>query len=619
MTTNNQLDQLIHSFADALNPPDELTLTEWADRYRILPGVSSSEEGPWRTSRFPFLKEIMNELSPDNPRQQIVVIKGAQLGFTEIALNWMLYTVDHNPAPMMYVQKTIDTVERFSKQRLQPSIEVCPRIAAKMMPERVSTGMRGRPGRSSSDTVRMKSFPGGIIILGGANSAASLRSAPIQDLILDEEDSYELDIEEEGSPSDIAIRRTANFPNRKILRMSSPTVKEISKIEAAFEEGDQRRYYVPCPHCKEKQVIYWRHIKWDTNQREEPTNVRMICEHCKQEIPERFKTWMLENGEWIAAQPGRATASFHLSSLYTPLGFYSWHDAAMDFVKATRNFDKASLKVFVNTVLGETWNESNRSIESAGIARRKEIYAAEVPMQAKVLTAGVDVQDDRVEVEVVGFGSGQESWSIEYATFMGNTELSFVWDQLDMFLQKTWLHESGTRVNLAVTAVDSGHRARLVYNFCKLREFRRIFPVKGKYGWGQGLIHRPKYRNDDGVYLFTLYVDEIKSKIYSQLMVEGPGPGFSHFPQRPEYDDDYFKMLTAERLITKRAHGQRSLQWELPSGRRNEALDCRSYAIAALNILNPNFDLLDTMSTPLVARNRRTAVRRSGRILSQGL
>jgi phage terminase large subunit GpA-like protein len=555
----------------------------------------------------------MDELSPASSRQQVVVQKGAQLGFTECALNWMFYTIDHSPCSLMYVQKTIDAVEKFSKQRFAPSVEVCPRIAEKLMPEK---------SRDTSNTIRIKSFAGGAILMGGANSASSLRSMPIERLVLDEEESYEGDIEEEGSPSELAIRRTANFPRRKIFRLSTPAIKETSKIEPLFEEGDQRMFYVPCPHCNAMQVMYWRNIKYDRDEAtDEPVNVRLICVECKADIPERHKTWMLEHGKWIAKHPGRTVASFFISSLYSPVGFFSWTDAARMWARANRDMDKSLLKVFVNTVLGETWSESGKTLEGSIMYRRREVYGTGIdcPEGVLVLTCGIDVQDDRVECEVVGWGVGQESWGIEYAVFRGDTEGAFVWEQLDAFLKKTWKHESGATLSIAITAIDSGHRARVVYTYCKSREHRRIFPVKGFFGWGRGLINRPKHRNPDGVYLFHAFVDEIKSKIYSQLSVDKVGAGYCHFPLKQEYDEDYFKMITSERLTVKRTHGQRSLQWELPHGRRNEALDARAYSIAALNILNPNFEHLQGVG-PLVVSDRRAPQRRKEvRVHSRGI
>jgi len=304
--------------------------------------------------------------------------------------------------------------------------------------------------------------------------------------------------------------------------------------------------------------------------------------------------------------------------LYSPAGFYSWASAAKDWINANKEMDKSKLKVFINTVLGETWSETSKTIQTAGLYSHKDDYGADVPEGVLVLTAGVDVQEERIEVEVLGHGRLQETWSIDYAVFMGDTEQTVVWQQLDDYLHKTWRHRNGADLNIAITAVDSGFRAKVVYGFCKSREYMRVFPVKGRYGWGQGTMGRPKKRNDEGVMLFIAYVDEIKSKIYSQLCVDTPGPGYCHFPDTPLYNADYFRMLTAERLVPKRVHGQRILQWELPGGRRNEALDCRCYNLIAFQILNPNMELLSTRG-PLVIRNQKKSGKRKIRTLSKGV
>ena len=593
-----------------------MSIAEWSDKFRYLPSEGASEPGRWRTARFPFLKRVMEVLSPQCPARWITVMKGAQLGFTEIALNFVFYTIERNPAPMLFVQKTIESVTRLSKQRIDKSMRLCPEVFEKVGEIR---------SRDSSNTILMKNYPGGILILGGANSAASLRSMPIQYLVLDEEDSYEQEIEEEGTPSELAIRRTANFPRRKIFRLSTAKIKETSIIEPNFEDGSKERYHVPCPFCRHYQVLWWSQFKWDGD---DPSTIKFECVECGKLIPERYKTQMLAEGKWIAESPELCNVrpSFHISSLYSPLGFFSWTEAADMFIRATRNFDRELLKVFVNTVLGETWTELGKSIEATGLMKRKEVYEAEVPAGALVLTCGADVQEDRIEVEIVGFGKHWETWGIEYAVFMGDTEQDFVWEQLDMFLQKTWTHESGVEVPLAVTAIDSGHRAKVVYEFCRQREFRRVFPVKGTDGFGKGYIKRPKNRNDYGVWLITVFVDEIKSKIYSQLQIipEGGGvpaeayPGFCHFPSRPEYDRNYFRGLTAETLKTVKRQGRNVLAWDLPKGRRNEPLDARTYAIRALHILNPNMELLAKRGTPVVPRNRQARrARRRGRVLSR--
>lgn len=462
--------------------------------------------------------------------------------------------------------------------------------------------------------------------MGGANSAASLRSMPIQNLVLDEEDSYETDIQEEGTPSELAIARTRNFPRRKILRISTPKIKETSIIEPNFEAGSQERYHVPCPYCKHYQVLWWQQFKWEND---DPNTVHYVCVNCGERIDEHWKSYMLENGRWIAENPEKINTepSFHINSLYSPIGFFTWREAADMFIRATRNFDRELLKVFINTVLGETWTETGKTIDSSWVSKRKERYNADVPKNALVLTCGVDVQEDRIEAEVVGFGLNWETWAVDYAKFMGDTESEFVWNQLDDYLMKLWKHESGMMLPLAAVGVDSGHRAKVVYNFCRKREFRRVFPVKGLDGFGKGYIRRPKTRNDYGVWLINVYVDEIKSKIYSQLQVKPedgmvpnePLAGFCHFPDKPEYDALYFRGLTSEKLKPVKRQGRTVLAWELPKGRRNEPLDCRAYAIGAFHILNPNMEVIAKRGTPLIPTVRKAAKRVKGRVVSRNM
>jgi phage terminase large subunit GpA-like protein len=551
----------------------------------------------------------MYELSPQSSTQEVVVMKGAQLGFTDTALNVMLYTVDYHPTSLLYIQKTIDAVERFSKQRFNPSVQLMPTIKDKI-----------GEGRESSNTIRVKSFPGGIIIMGGANSAASLRSMPIEIVLIDEWDSFDSDIEEEGDPAELAIRRTANFPRRKIFKLSTPAIKETSKIEPAFEFGDQRRYNVPCPHCGQMQTIEWCNIKFkDANKKVDLNNIYLECVKCKGHIQEKYKTQMLENGKWIKNNPESDIASFHISALYSPIGFYSWKDAVKLWLKAERNFSKELLKVFINTVLGETFAESGKSVSTNLLESRKEYYNAVVPKGVLCLTAGVDIQLDRAEIEILGHGRNQETWSIDYEILRGDPEQPALWNLIDAYLLKTWKHENGMELSLSAVAIDSGNLARIVYNYCRPREFRRIFPIKGKDGWGQGYLKRPRIRLKDGaVWLFLAYVDEIKSKVYSQLQVETPGPGYQHFPDNypDKYDDVYFKQLTAERLVTDKSRiGRHKLVWKLGEGRRNEALDCRVYAILALHIIQPYFDLMEQANMPMNigAGNKRA------KILSKGV
>lgn len=579
-TTQSKVTQLCRAFSEGITPSVDVHLADWSDEFRILPQVSSSESGPWRTERFPYLREPMYELSPESPTQEVVVMKGSQTGFTEVALNLIFYTVHRYPGPLLYVQKTIETVEKFSRQRLAPSIELMPCIRELIAPPR---------SQESVNTIRMKNFPGGVIMLGGANSAASLRSIPVQILILDEEESYESDIETEGNPSDLAIRRTSNFPRRKIFRLSTPLIQETSVIEPLFQSGDQRYYNVPCIHCEFPQVITFESLKWEND---DPLSVRMQCQNCKKPIEEYHKTRMLEAGKWVKTFPGRRVASFHLSAFYSPLGFYSWVDAVTLFLEAHRTFNKSKLKVFVNTVEGRTWKATTGGIEHHGLLKRKEKYKAEVPQSVLALYAGCDVQNDRIETEVIGIGRHDESWSIGYYVLIGDTERNQVWENLDELLLRRFKHESGIEMQIACTGVDSGHRAEVVYNFCKPREFRRIFPVKGLDGWGKGYIKRPKRRHK-GIWLYMVMGDELKSKIYTQLAIADPGPGYCHFPDNVEYDKHYFRGLTAERLTTVKSSRPR-LKWVLQEGVRNEPLDCRAYALSARYILGLDLDRLST-------------------------
>lgn len=602
----DQRSHLFNAFVRALAPKPPLTIDEWSDQNRMLPEAAAHEAGLWRTDRFPFLKRIMQLLSPSDPCQQIVVMKGAQLGFTEAAINYMFYTIDYSPAPMLYVQKTLIDMGVFVKQRFEPSLDEMPSLA-----DRVGTQTRGR---KTGDTATVKVFPGGMIRFGGANSASSLRSMPIERLILDEEDSYEADIQEEGSPSELAIRRTANFPNRKIYRLSTPTIKETSTIEPLFEGGTRERFHVPCPHCGHKDWIKWSNIKWD---KDKPLTAALVCEECGVLIEERYKTWMLANGEWIAENPDAEYPSFHISSLYSPYGFYRWSDAVKLYIRAVKYHDNTLLKTFINTVLGETWSETGRLIKAGKLMERKISYPAEVPNGVLVLTGSADIQKDRIEAEIVGYGRGMESWGIEYAVFRGDTERDAVWLQVDAFFNRGWSMANGMILPVSIVAMDSGYLTRRVYEFCKQRAHRNIFPVKGDEGWGHGYIDRPMRMNKFGVWPFRAFVDEIKSKFYSYLQIEESGPGYCHWPDKECYDKAYFSQLTSEYLDKKWINGRYRLKWILPQGKRNEALDVRVLSIAALHILNPQFDTLQIpqqQSFPAI-----TGTRKRRRVLSRGI
>jgi phage terminase large subunit GpA-like protein len=553
-------------------------------------------------------------MSPQHPAQEIVVMKGSQLGFTEALINIMFYYMVHDPCPILCVEPTIGVAEKFSKQRLAPSIAECPALDGKVADNK---------SRESGNTTLQKDFPGGTLILGGANSAAALRSMPIRILLEDELDAYPLDCDGEGSPSDLAERRTTNFARRKIIKGGTPTVKETSVTEKSYQESDQRRYYVPCPFCGRFQTIEWSRIKFENR---DPSTARMVCENdeCKADIYERNKTAMLEKGEWRAHNPESKIVGFHISALYSPLGWYSWKDAVKDHLDSLGDPNKR--KVWVNTVLAETFDDSAVTIDPHWLKKRKEVYTSDVPLGALVVTIGGDVQDDRIEMHTVGWGLNGESWVIDYSKIMGDPKKRDVWNQLDSYLKAKWLHESGVEMLPGAVCIDAGgHCTDEVYAFCAARQAQKVFPIFGRKGSGRQLVHRAVKSERAKCYVFYLGVDQAKATFYSRLRTADVGPGYVHFPARlpdtgtgdRELTDGYFEGLTSERRVQRRHGGLPVFDWVLPPGKRNEPLDTMVYAMSALQILNPNLELLASEQN-VYTPNPGALVRRQRRILSKG-
>lgn len=613
------------AFLDGLRPDPLVTVSEWADLRRMLSSKASAEPGPWRTARTPYLREIMDCLSPSSPVETVSFMKGSQVGGTEAGQNWIGFVIDHAPGPMMMVQPTIDIAKRVSKQRLEPLIAESPTLRAKVKPTRE---------RDSGNTLLSKEFTGGILLLAGANSAAGLRSMPIRYLFLDEVDAYPGDVEGEGDPVELAEVRTRTFARRKKFKVSSPTITGRSRIEAAFEDSDRRYYQVPCPHCGHRQTIRWSAIRWEKGR---PETAVLACEACRADIPEHHKDWMLANGAWVPENPGHRSRGYHLSALYSPLGWFSWADAARQFEAARGNPDR--LRVFVNTVLGETWQEQGEAPEWERLYRRREQYPFNRPPRGGVLlTAGVDVQADRIEVEVVAWGRGQESWSVDYRVFAGDTNGDGPWDQLTALLEETWEcepaegEEGGLLRQLSMMAVDSGFNTHRVYAWVRARG-ERVMAVKGREGTAVILGHPTAVdvslngrRISRGVKLWTVGVDLLKTELYGRLKMEPPLAGepmpfgFCHFPQ---YDEEYFRMLTAEQKSSKIIKGYRRFYWT-KLRERNEALDCRIYARAAAAALqidrftDEQWSHLENSAPRTPARPAETPERRGGFIQRRG-
>lgn len=518
----------------------------------------------------------MDCLSPYSGIERVVFMKGAQIGGTEVGNNFLGYIVHLSPGPVMLVMPTVDGAKRTSKTRIDPMFAAIPELKGVISDRR---------SKDASNTTLMKEFQGGVLVLTGANSAIGLRSMPVRYIFLDEIDAYKGDVEGEGDPVNLAIKRTSTFNRRKIFMVSTPTIQSVSRIEYEYEQSDQRHYMVPCPYCNKRQSLKWKQIHWEN---EDPQTAVYICEHCGGIIEEHLKTWMLENGVWEKFNPNSKVAGFHLSSLYSPVGWFSWADAVKQFLDA-KNKDNL-LKVWVNTVLGETWLEKGEAPEWQILFDKREDYPQEiVPSGGLFLTAGADVQKDRIECEVVAWGRNRESWSVGYFIINGDTAREDVWNELTEFSRRYFEHSSGVMLPISRFAIDSGFATQQVYNWVRKQPLNFAMAVKGTDSGVTPLglptkvdlnINGKKLRR--GAKVWAVGTSILKSELYQFLRLtqnedESFPAGYCHFPK---YDSEYFKQLTAEQLVTKVVRGYQKREWQ-KTRERNEALDCRVYARAA--------------------------------------
>lgn len=555
---------------DVMMPPPDMTVSEWADAYRQLSSESSAEPGQWRTDRAPYQREIMDAVT--DPRyEDIVIMASAQVGKSELLLNAVGYHIDMDPGPILIIQPTESKAKDFSKERLAPMIRDCPTLRQKIGDTKT---------RDAGNTVLQKSFPGGYVALGGANAPAGLASRPIRVLLADEIDRFPVSAGAEGDPLDLAEKRTNNFYNRKKIKVSTPTNKGSSRIEKEFELSTKEYYNLPCPSCGEHQPLKWAQIHFESK-----------CHVCKKcgAMHNEYE-WKEQHGKWIAEEPDAKIRGFHLNELLSP--WRKWEEIIDAFKKAKKNGSEA-MKVWVNTSLGETWEEEGQQLDQDDLYNRREEYEAEVPDEVKILTAAVDVQDDRFEIEVVGWGEGRESWGIEYHVLFGDLKQPRIWEELDLYLSKTWEKADGKKFGIACTCMDSGgHFTQEVYRFTKPREARRIYAIKGasvQKGDYVPLIAGTSRPKPLKALLVSLGVNDGKSRVMSNLQITDFGPNYCHFPNGRGYERAYFEGLTAEKLETRYEKGVPYQAWRKIRA-RNEPLDLRVYNTAALEILNPNLE-----------------------------
>jgi phage terminase large subunit GpA-like protein len=566
-------------------------VSQWADNCRQLSSEASAAAGQWDTSQAEYQRDIMDAFN-DPEVEDVVVMSSAQVGKTEILNNVVGYFIDYDPCPILVIQPNEKPMgEAWSKDRLAPMIRDTPSLRAKVSPAK---------GRDSGNTIFHKTFPGGQLSIAGANSPAGLASRPKRVILGDEIDRWVASAGTEGDPMELGKKRSTTFWNRKHGWFSTPTIKGKSRIEKAFEASDKRYRFCPCPHCKHETRLTWSMVVWgkDTPAAGDPEKAVYQCPACSGFFDDLQKEIAVQRGRWIATAPFKGVAGFHLSELYSP--WRTLKQIVRSFLEAKG--DPSLMQVWVNTCLGETFEEQGEQIDENELLERVEKYEAEVPARALYITGGADVQPDRIEIEFVGWGAGEESWSLGYHIIQGDVDIpegapGSPWTHFTDLIRKRFRHESGIEMIAEAICIDTGgtgENTQSIYNYAKRHKGDRLFAVKGKGGPGLPIVGPPNRKrsgkNKRPVDLYIVGTNNAKAVVMKRFKIAEPGAGYCHFPTgRP---DDYYRQLSAEKAVTKFVKGFPVIEWKKDSGRRNEALDCRVYAFAALVLRSPQFDRL---------------------------
>lgn len=574
---------LLHARRRNIQPPPRLTLSQWAAEYAMLSGETSAQTG--RFHAFPYQNGIMDAIT--DPTVEIVsVMKSARVGYTKIMDHASGFFIHQDPAPVLVVQPRIEDAEDYSVTEIEPMLRDTPVLKA------IVGDLKKK---DSKQKINKRMFRNGAsMAFVGANSPGGFRRITARVVMFDEVDGYPvMGAGKEGDQIKLGIKRTESFWNRKIIMGSTPTVKGQSRIEKSYDNSDQRKYFVPCPHCGEYQVLEWGGpdtpygMKWDKDESGAgiPESVFYVCKATGCVIREVDKDEMVERGEWRATKPFAGHAGFHIWAGYSLFVNAAWHKLVAEWLEVKD--DPLMRQTFVNLVLGETYEDrGDRALQEDRLAARCEVWGAEVPDGVAVVTVGVDTQGDRFECEVVGWGLNEESWSIDFEVIQGDLETPDPWNRLDAYLRRIWFRADGRGFEVMAVCHDSGgHHTQKVYEFAKARLGRRVWAVKGESAVGGKRspvwpTKTPSRRNKSSFRPVILGVNAAKDSVRSRLHLVEPGAGYMHFPV--SRDINYFAQLTAERSVRKTSGGQHYRVWELPNGRANEALDCRVYAYAAL-------------------------------------
>lgn len=586
-------------------PPANLTVSEWAEAHRVLSRENSAEAGPWHNTRTPYLVEIMDAFT-DPKVAKISLVASSQVGKSELELNIIGYIIDQDPGSILYIQPTVDDAKKFSRLRIAPMIRDSATLRSKVADIK---------SRDSGNTMLQKSFPGGMLTIVGSNSASGLASTPAKYVLGDERDRWALSAGTEGDPWALAEARTTTFYNSKMVDVSTPTDKGTSPIEKSFNEGTRERWCHQCPHCGEYSNIVFNDIKFDFETvgsgRKKDYIIHSIawsCPECgcistESEMRRQPAKWIAENPDAYA----KGHRSFWLNAFSSP--WQGWSKVVYAFLVARK--DPQRLKVVYNTMLGELWEDRGDLEDEDAMLGRREDYGhcddgtpVELPDGVLALTCGVDTQDDRLEYEVLGHGHYGETWGIKRGIIMGDPAYDEPWTRLDDVIERVYRFRDGTGLTIARTFVDSGgHKTQNVYMQCRARTYKRVFAIKGVGGDGVPYTKPPSkvkiIVNGQTVgltWLYALGVDAGKAEIFSALKVQEAGPKFCHFPKGEGrgYDTAFFTGLLSEKLVLKSERGRTRWAWvKLPGHERNEALDCRNYALAAFRSWDPDLDAVE--------------------------
>lgn len=572
------------------SPPPPMSLSQWADKYAQIPPEAGAMPGKFRTSSAEYQRGMQDAIT-DPTIETIVDMCCAQSGKTQKQMNAVGYFTHWQPSPMLFVQASEGEAEKFSKNRIAKMIRSTP-VLRKLYPS--------PRARDSGNTLLNKEFAGGVLILAGANAPAGLASMPIRILFLDEVDRYPDSAGTEGDPVDLAVKRTTTFWNRKIIMASTPGVKDHSRIETAYLDSDQRKYFVQCPHCGAWQYLVWNRLIY-LEQEGRVSDVYYSCVENGCEIREQSKFDMIRKGEWRPTAKSRdgKTAGFHLNALYPP--WIRWTDIVTEWLAAKKSLERK--KTFINTRLAETWEIRGKGADLHELEKRKAAtkFSELLPAGVLFLTAGVDVQDDRLECSVIGWGMDEERWVVSHDIFRGDPALPETltvdgvrvrnelspWANLQDHLLQDLPHELGVTMRVVAALFDSGgHHTQRVYEFTKKNEARWWFSCVGRAGIGKSLASRGSEQGPSHAMLYTVGVDTAKEDIYTCFQNDKPGAGYCHFSC--DLDSEYFRQVTSEKLVKTVKDFVTKLEWQ-KKGERNEALDCFVYARAAVAIRKPAF------------------------------